>query len=122
MYISAYSPIKCADYDGRTPLHVAASRRHLNMCQILIKSGEDMNARDNFGNTALEESSQESFQDFSRHLESRNTQYLGTNETNNSTLNTFNEVQDFSADVGVKTKRMLLTVIVCNFVSEGNLI
>ncbi|KAE9606094.1 putative potassium channel, voltage-dependent, EAG/ELK/ERG, ankyrin repeat-containing [Lupinus albus] len=41
------------DYDGRSPLHLAASRGHEDITLFLIQEGVDINLRDNFGNTPL---------------------------------------------------------------------
>ncbi|KAI4388908.1 hypothetical protein MLD38_001196 [Melastoma candidum] len=48
-------PNKC-DYDGRSPLHLAAARGYEDIVLFLIQEGVDINAKDNFGNTALLES------------------------------------------------------------------
>ncbi|KAL8150722.1 hypothetical protein V2J09_020530 [Rumex salicifolius] len=44
---------KKADYDGRTPLHLAASRGYEEVALFLIQIGVDVNALDSFGNTPL---------------------------------------------------------------------
>ncbi|PON43402.1 Voltage dependent potassium channel [Parasponia andersonii] len=41
------------DYDGRSPLHLAASRGYEDITLFLIQEGVDVNAKDNFGNTPL---------------------------------------------------------------------
>ncbi|KAM7277694.1 hypothetical protein ACFE04_004828 [Oxalis oulophora] len=41
------------DYDGRTPLHLAACRGYEDIVHFLTKEGVDINAKDNFGNTPL---------------------------------------------------------------------
>ncbi|XAR58128.1 hypothetical protein NMG60_11026523 [Bertholletia excelsa] len=41
------------DYDGRTPLHLAASRGHEDITRFLIQAGVDINISDKFGNTPL---------------------------------------------------------------------
>ncbi|KAL7614773.1 hypothetical protein Lser_V15G06872 [Lactuca serriola] len=41
------------DYDGRTPLHLAASKGHENITLFLIQQGVEVNVFDNFGNTPL---------------------------------------------------------------------
>lgn len=43
----------CADYDLRTPLHLAASEGSLQAAQLLIENGADVNAVDRFGNSPL---------------------------------------------------------------------
>ncbi|XP_060204220.1 potassium channel SKOR-like isoform X2 [Lycium barbarum] len=41
------------DYDGRSPLHLAASKGHGDITVFLIQRGVEINARDNFGYTPL---------------------------------------------------------------------
>ncbi|PHT53660.1 Potassium channel GORK [Capsicum baccatum] len=41
------------DYDGRSPLHVSASKGHGDVTVFLIQRGVEINARDNFGCTPL---------------------------------------------------------------------
>ncbi|XP_008795354.1 potassium channel KOR1 isoform X2 [Phoenix dactylifera] len=41
------------DYDGRSPLHLAAARGHEDITLFLIQEGVDINLSDNFGNTPL---------------------------------------------------------------------
>ncbi|KAK1263757.1 Potassium channel KOR1 [Acorus gramineus] len=41
------------DYDGRTPLHLAASRGYEDVCLFLIQEGVTINSSDKFGNTPV---------------------------------------------------------------------
>ncbi|CAL8137625.1 unnamed protein product [Prunus armeniaca] len=41
------------DYDGRSPLHLAALRGHEDIALFLIQEGVDINIKDTFGNTPL---------------------------------------------------------------------
>ncbi|XWS11574.1 hypothetical protein CRYUN_Cryun37aG0009900 [Craigia yunnanensis] len=41
------------DYDGRSPLHLAASKGHDDITSFLIEHGVDINLKDKFGNTPL---------------------------------------------------------------------
>ncbi|EXC20599.1 Potassium channel SKOR [Morus notabilis] len=41
------------DYDGRSPLHLAASRGYEDITLFLIQEGVDVNTKDSFGNTPL---------------------------------------------------------------------
>eukprot|EP00002_Diphylleia_rotans_P027521 TRINITY_DN551_c0_g2_i2.p1 TRINITY_DN551_c0_g2~~TRINITY_DN551_c0_g2_i2.p1 ORF type:complete len:705 (-),score=121.62 TRINITY_DN551_c0_g2_i2:117-2231(-) len=51
--IRAGVSVNCADYDGRTPLHLAASEGHLPMIDLLLLNGADINKTDRFGGTPL---------------------------------------------------------------------
>ncbi|XP_068194944.1 60 kDa lysophospholipase isoform X2 [Antennarius striatus] len=42
-----------ADYDGRTPLHIAACEGHLNVVQYLLSHGATVYAKDRYGDTPL---------------------------------------------------------------------
>ncbi|XP_027187729.1 potassium channel SKOR isoform X3 [Cicer arietinum] len=41
------------DYDGRSPLHLAACRGYEDIIVLLLHKGVDINVKDNFGNTPL---------------------------------------------------------------------
>lgn len=41
------------DYDGRTPLHIAACEGHLKVVQYLLIHGATVYAKDRFGDTPL---------------------------------------------------------------------
>lgn len=45
----------CADYDKRTPLHVAATMGNLEVCEYLLGRGADPNAVDVHGHTPLQD-------------------------------------------------------------------
>ena len=48
--------VNCADYDGRTALHLAACEGHGDIVDYLLMANANPNARDRFGGTALHDS------------------------------------------------------------------
>jgi len=53
---------------GRTPLHLAASRGHLDVARLLVESGADVDARSEFGYTPLHVAAMEGYLDVARLL------------------------------------------------------
>nr|XP_043633868.1 potassium channel SKOR-like [Erigeron canadensis] len=51
--IRAGADLNKTDYDGRSPLHLAASKGHEDIVFFLIQNGVKLNISDNFGNTPL---------------------------------------------------------------------
>ncbi|XP_020599433.1 potassium channel KOR1-like [Phalaenopsis equestris] len=51
--IRAGADLKTTDYDGRSPLHIAASRGYQDIAFFLIQEGVDINAPDKNGSTPL---------------------------------------------------------------------
>ncbi|CAN0922603.1 Acyl-CoA-binding domain-containing protein 2 [Linum grandiflorum] len=45
--------VNLKDSEGRTPLHWAVDRGHLNIVELLVEQNADINAKDNEGQTAL---------------------------------------------------------------------
>jgi len=64
------SLINTCDYDGRTPLGVAASEGHLQMVRYLVTHGADVDHRDVRGNNALDDAKREKRFDVVAYLES----------------------------------------------------
>eukprot|EP00186_Timspurckia_oligopyrenoides_P001333 CAMPEP_0182451250 /NCGR_PEP_ID=MMETSP1172-20130603/43616_1 /TAXON_ID=708627 /ORGANISM="Timspurckia oligopyrenoides, Strain CCMP3278" /LENGTH=1024 /DNA_ID=CAMNT_0024649003 /DNA_START=175 /DNA_END=3249 /DNA_ORIENTATION=- len=48
-------PANYADYDRRTALHLAASEGHAEVAELLLLNGADVNARDRFGRTPVDD-------------------------------------------------------------------
>lgn len=46
-------PVNLKDSEGRTPLHWAVDRGHLNITELLVSKNADINAKDNEGQSAL---------------------------------------------------------------------
>lgn len=46
-------PVNVKDSEGRTPLHWAVDRGHLNITELLVSKNADVNAKDNEGQSAL---------------------------------------------------------------------
>jgi hypothetical protein len=45
--------LQCKDYNGRTPLHLAAQGGHLHLVEFLIKKGVDIDLQDEMGESAF---------------------------------------------------------------------
>jgi RNA polymerase primary sigma factor len=54
MHIRNGENINAADAEGRTPLILAASRGHVEVCKILLEAGADASIKDKKGNDALQ--------------------------------------------------------------------
>jgi solute carrier family 14 (urea transporter) len=52
---NAAKRLSLADYDGRTPLMLAAAEQHMNVLHYLLKLGCDVSALDRYGGCALED-------------------------------------------------------------------
>jgi glutaminase len=55
-YIAAGADVNAADYDRRTPMHIAAAEGKLSLVELLVvEGGADLAAADRWGNTPLAE-------------------------------------------------------------------
>ncbi len=61
--------IGLADYDGRTALHLASSENQLEVAKYLIKKGINLEPRDRWGNTPLDDAKREGHQEMVELLE-----------------------------------------------------
>lgn len=59
-----------SDYDGRTSLHLASSNGHLNIIKYLIEHSllKNINPKDRWGNTPLDDAKRENFVDIIDYL------------------------------------------------------
>ena len=48
-------PLEAADYDLRTPLHLAAAEGHLEVMKYLLAHGVELNPKDRWGYTPLDD-------------------------------------------------------------------
>jgi glutaminase len=60
-----------ADYDGRTPAHLAASEGHLHVLEFLADQGVELDPRDRWGNSPLDDARRERHADVERFLSER---------------------------------------------------
>lgn len=63
--------VNAADYDRRTPMHLAASKGLSNVVEVLLGYGGDVNALDNFGRTPLLEAIRNNYHTVAHLLHSR---------------------------------------------------
>ena len=52
-HLRAGTDLDAADTQGRSPLLLAVSRGHLDVCKLLLEAGADPTTKDNAGNDAL---------------------------------------------------------------------
>mmetsp|Transcript_732 Transcript_732/g.1069 ORF Transcript_732/g.1069 Transcript_732/m.1069 type:complete len:376 (-) Transcript_732:111-1238(-) len=68
VYENSFLSIDAADYDARTPLHLAAACNHKKASEYLLKKGANPLALDRFGNTAIQEALREGHPELSNFL------------------------------------------------------
>jgi hypothetical protein len=77
-YIAVFfagADVNAADYDKRTPLHIAAAEAKLSMVQLLVaEGGAELSAADRWGNTPLAEATRVGAPDVVRYLRSSDAQ------------------------------------------------
>jgi len=64
------SSVNFADYDRRTPLHVAVSEGHLELAKFLVEKGAAFNCSDRWGGSPLDDALRHKFSEVARFLRS----------------------------------------------------
>lgn len=95
------SLINFRDYDRRTPLHVAASEGHLEICKYLVENGARINRSDRWGGSPLD--------DASRHRQKDVIQYLRSLGATTGSANLATNFIKAAADGDIDEIEMLLT-------------
>jgi glutaminase len=57
-----------ADYDGRTPLHLAAAEGHISMAKLLVRFCASVNSVDRWGCTPIEDAKKAGHQEVAAYL------------------------------------------------------
>lgn len=53
--VQANVNVNAKDYDGRRPIHIAASEGNLEELKVLVKAGADLDVKDRWGNSVMDE-------------------------------------------------------------------
>ena len=73
-----------ADYDGRTPLHLASSEGQLEVIEYLVDAGlKNINPIDRYGNTPYDDAVRGNFDDITLFLKQHGGLARGTNSKKN---------------------------------------
>jgi glutaminase len=63
--------LNAADYDGRTPLHLACSEGHFEVVNYMVEHGALVNAKDRWNNTPIDDAKRGSHKQIVELLELR---------------------------------------------------
>lgn len=77
------SLINFRDYDRRTPLHIAASEGHLEICQYLVTKGAQLNRSDRWGGSPLDDAHRHRHVEVSDFLRSCGATFGSPSQANN---------------------------------------
>ena len=66
--IARGADISCADYDGRTPMHLAAAEGHLDVVKYLYAKGADIQSKDRWGREPLDDASRNKHRDIEDYI------------------------------------------------------
>jgi|GEM_PF-18224 len=69
--VKAGGDISIGDYDGRTPLHLAAANNHIDVARYLIEQSADIQAEDVFGGKPIDDAIRNGFLEMKTILEKR---------------------------------------------------
>ncbi len=67
-FVENGADVKAAENDGRTPLHWAAEKGHLDVVKYLVEKGADVKAANNDGRTPLNMAARNSHLDVVKYL------------------------------------------------------
>ncbi|KAL3922721.1 MAG: hypothetical protein SGILL_002051 [Bacillariaceae sp.] len=71
------------DYDRRTPLHIAASEGHLELCQLLLERGAKINRSDRWGGSPMDDSFRHNHRDVIELLQKEGGKFGSPSQANN---------------------------------------
>ncbi|CAB9515120.1 Adenylate kinase [Seminavis robusta] len=77
------SLVNFRDYDRRTPLHIAASEGHLEICQFLVEKGARINRSDRWGGSPLDDSHRQRHGDVIKFLKEHGATFGSPSQANN---------------------------------------
>jgi ankyrin repeat protein len=83
MVLECPALINFRDYDRRTPLHIAASEGHVNICRYLVENGGMVNRCDRWGGSPLDDAHREQHLDVAKFLQSKGAKFGSTSHVTN---------------------------------------
>jgi ankyrin repeat protein len=83
MVLECPTLINFRDYDRRTPLHIAASEGHVNICRYLVEKGGMVNRCDRWGGSPLDDAHREQHLDVAKFLKRKGAKFGSTSHLTN---------------------------------------